>query len=130
MICVLSGCLDDNEECEYWEEKGYCNETNGFPYIIEICSKSCGKCSPCPDEEEEKQSTALPSTREEAEKAAEEKEQEAKEEENEETEKEKNTETKENDNEETKLEEQKKEENEEKPGEDNEKSDEKETISE
>ena len=69
----MSGCLDDNEECEYWEEKGYCNVTNGFSYVLEICPKSCGKCIACIDEEKEKQSTALPPTREEAEKAAEEK---------------------------------------------------------
>ena len=49
-------CQDSNENCEVWKEQGYC-ETSDFPYLQEICRKSCEVCKACSEEE---LSTAVP----------------------------------------------------------------------
>ena len=66
ILFSLLDCSDSNENCDFWEEQGHCDETSAFPRVREVCHKSCGVCTPCPSED---QSTALPPTREEAEAA-------------------------------------------------------------
>ena len=62
---AFADCEDSNENCDFWHEQGYCNETSKYPRVREVCHKSCGICTSCPKEED--RSTALPPTREEVE---------------------------------------------------------------
>ena len=44
-------CRDIEENhCEFWKTNGHCNETGKFPYVLERCEKTCGKCKLCPTE--------------------------------------------------------------------------------
>ena len=61
---VFADCEDSNENCDFWQEQGYCNETSEYSRVREVCHKSCGVCTSCP--KEECRSTAFSPIKEEA----------------------------------------------------------------
>ena len=63
-LLFIADCADENENCEYWAERDFCDERNGFPHVQVVCPKSCGSCELCSTEEP---STELPPTKEEEE---------------------------------------------------------------
>ena len=67
-MLFIADCYDENSECPYWEDEGFCNTRRGFPHVQVVCPRSCGSCVPC---ETGKPNTALPPTQEEVEAAAE-----------------------------------------------------------
>jgi len=69
ILTLLADCADENENCEYWAERDFCDPRFEFPHVQVVCPKSCGSCELCPTEEP---NTKLPPTKEEAEEEEEE----------------------------------------------------------
>ena len=50
-VNIFVECEDVDENCGFWKEEGYCNQTEEFPQLQETCPLSCGVCKRCPAEE-------------------------------------------------------------------------------
>ena len=48
LFSIFTDCEDVDENCNYWNEQGFCNQTDDFPYLLEVCALSCKACKPCP----------------------------------------------------------------------------------
>jgi len=50
-VKFFTDCNDIDESCDFWNDQGYCNETDTYPFLLEVCALTCGGCEPCPTEE-------------------------------------------------------------------------------
>ena len=46
--CFNLDCIDTNKKsCRYWNETGYCSQTEKYPRLLKVCALTCGACFPC-----------------------------------------------------------------------------------
>ena len=50
-IYFFIDCVDIDPACAFWNGQGYCNETETYPFLLDVCALTCGGCELCSTEE-------------------------------------------------------------------------------